>query len=222
MRWLRRTLLLALTVPSVASAGVIDGIETQGIPPVPPPSPPPIARNSTAVFIDFNDAPQPCVFMLTTALRTAYAALGVTFDGPAPLEGGGILNECGNFGVAGHSSPNFLAFNSGAAFSDGGIPRDPQQMHFSIPVSQVSILAATGVSWVGPATMRAYDAGNVLVSGHSIMLQPTVQLLSVSAPGIVRVEVEGPNVFILDDLAVDFGVVKTVGGTWGRLKTIYR
>lgn len=222
MHWLRRFSLLALAIPCVASASVIDGVVTEGAPPAPPPDPPAIARSTAAVFINFDDATEPCGFLSTTALRTKYAALGVTFTGPGPLDGGGILNECGNFGVAGHSPPNFLAFNSAAHFSDTGIPRDPQQMHFSSPVSQVSILAATGSDWVGPVAMRAYDAGNVLLSGHSFMLQPTVQLLTVSAAGIVRVEVDGPAVFILDDLAFDFAVVPTVGATWGRLKTIYR
>jgi len=220
MRWLRRSLLLALVIPSVASAVVIEGIETQRDPPVPPASPPPIARSNAAVFIDFDDTPEPCPFILTTALRTKYAALGVTFDGSAALDGGGILDECGNFGVAGHSSPNFLAFNSQAAFADSGIPRTPQTLNFTSPVSEVSVLAASNSQ--GLATMRAYDAGNALVSGHTIALTSTTQLLTVGGSGIVRVVIDGPPVFILDDLAFSYGIVPTLASTWGRLKTIYR
>ena len=213
---------MAFAIPSVASAAVISGVETPGTPPVPPANPASITRSTTAVFINFDAATAPCLFLNTTALRTEYAALGVTFAGPAPLDGCGIVNECGNWGVSGHSSPNFLGINESAVFADGGIPRGPVTMNFTNPVSEVSVLTASGSSSGMMVTMAAYDAGNALVAGHSILLQPTTQLLTVSNPEIVRVVISGPPVFMLDDLAFSYGVVPTLGATWGRLKAIYR
>lgn len=223
MRMLSTSLFLVLAIPCIASAGVISGVETLGTPPSSPAGGTAIARSTTAVFIDFDDAEQPCTFMRTTALTTAYAGLGVTFEGPAGLDGGAILHECGNFGVTGHSSPNFLAFNSVGLCADGGVARGPETLHFSPPVTQVSMLVAIGYGGgPEPVSLRAYDASNALVSGQSVLPQPFVQLLSVHGPGIVRVVIDGPSVFIVDDLAFDYGIVPTLGATWGRLKTIYR
>ena len=220
LKWSPSAVLLVLAFPCLASAAVIGGIETPGIPPTPPASAPSIARSTTAVLINFDDVPQPCVFIETTALRAEYAGLGVTFEGPGISDGGGILNQCGSFGVAGHSPPNFLAFNTAALFSDGGVPRTPETLHFAIPVSQVSVLAAAYDG--GIVSMRAYDASSTLVSGQTIVAGATVQLMTVSGPGIVRVVIDGPSVFILDDLAYDYGIVTALNATWGRLKTIYR
>jgi hypothetical protein len=51
------------------------------------------------------------------ALRDRYVALGVTFDGPDVKDGGAILDECSSYNVSGHSSPNFLAFDTDYGFS---------------------------------------------------------------------------------------------------------
>lgn len=223
MGWPRRALLLLLALPSVASAAVIGGVEVPGTPPTSPPGGSAIHRTTSAVFINFDDASQPCAFMYTTALSGAYSALGVTFEGPGGHDGGAVLDQCGNFGVSGHSAPNFLAFNSTALCADGGVPRAPETLHFSPPVTQVSMLVALGYGGgPEPVTLRAYDASNVLVSGQSITPLPAVQLMSVTGPGIAKVVIDGPSVFIIDDLAFDYGVVRTSGSSWGSLKTIYR
>ncbi len=49
----------------------------------------------------------------------------MVFQGPGGNDGGAILDQCGSFGVSGHSPPNFLAFNTGSALSNGGVPRGP-------------------------------------------------------------------------------------------------
>lgn len=64
---------------------------------VPTATPPPPG----AIVINFDDVSAPCNFGSTVALRDQYAGLGVRFMGPAALDGGGILDQCGNFGVSG-------------------------------------------------------------------------------------------------------------------------
>lgn len=70
--------------------------------------------------------------------------MGVVFEGPAPLDGGGILNQGGNFGVNARSGTDFLAFNRNSLFSDGGTPRDPENLLFDSFVNEVSIWASGG------------------------------------------------------------------------------
>src|SRR5215207_9068653 len=76
---------------------------------------PATAAAQTTVDFDHNAAGNPlaapCGFDQTAPLTELYAMLGVRFSGPAQLQGGAILNECGNFGVPARSGTNFLAFN---------------------------------------------------------------------------------------------------------------
>ena len=91
------------------------------------------ALSPDATTINFDDLDEPCEFIETTALRDRYLSLGVQFSEPGSLDGGAILNECGGFGVTGHSPPNVLAFDNGAQLSDGGIPRGPETISFADP-----------------------------------------------------------------------------------------
>src|SRR4029079_17875122 len=91
------------------------------------------------LLVDFDDADAPCSFEETTALTTRYAGLSVTFAGPAPLDGGGILNSCGLPPLPGFSTPNLLAFLAGGLFLDGGEPRGPETIVFDFPTSYVQI-----------------------------------------------------------------------------------
>jgi hypothetical protein len=219
----RRALMLLLALPSVASGAMIAGVEAPGTPPTPPPAGPAIHRTTSAVFINFDDTQQGCGFV--SPLTISYSGLGVTFEGPAAGDGGAVLNECGGFSVSGYSSPNFLAFNSlHGLFPAGGVPKAPETLHFSPPVSQVSMLVAYGDNEgaEGAVTLRAYDASNALVSSQSMVPQPIAQLMSVGGPGIVRLIIDGPPIFIIDDLAFDYGVVRTASSSWGRVKTMYR
>ncbi|HEY6866638.1 MAG TPA: hypothetical protein VI792_05230, partial [Candidatus Eisenbacteria bacterium] len=109
--------------------GVVNGqmITSPGIPPgAYPGQPVEPTRPTNLVFIDFDDAPQQCLFMGTGPLRDAYQSLGVRFSGPGALDGGAILDQCGNFGVNGYSPPNFVAFNAGATMANGGVPIGPE------------------------------------------------------------------------------------------------
>jgi hypothetical protein len=101
--------------------------------------------------------------------------------------------------VSGHSSPNFLAFNTGATLSDGGKPRGPETIKFAFPVSAMKILA--GHSSSGTIKMEAFDAGGNSIAGNSIAGTSVLQSLGVAAPGIRSLLISfSGNVCVLDDL----------------------
>src|SRR5688572_25562090 len=110
-----------------------------------------------------NPLSVPSGFASTTRLTELYASLGVHFAGPGGNDGGAILHQDGNFGLAARSGTNFLAFNRTAPMADGGIPTDPETITFDNPMSVVSIYAAGGHT-TDSFLMEAYDASNVLVA----------------------------------------------------------
>ena len=136
-----------------------------------------------AVAINFDDVVAPCGFSDTHALRTLYGSLGVHFQATAPANGGGILNECSNFGVSGYSSPNFLAFNPGTSFGNGGVPHPPEKVTFDTPMTHVQFSAGTGIATVGIKVL-AYDPAGHFVTSSELVLRAAVQVISVDAPEI--------------------------------------
>jgi Zn-dependent metalloprotease len=151
--------------------------------------------------INFDNTTQPCGFDETTALREAYAALGVHFAGPATLDGGGILDACSDFSVAGYSAPNFLAFNTGAVFSNGGVSRPPEKVTFDAAASYVEAKVGSYTSAGSSLTLTAFNAAHTQIGIATVTLSSTLQVISVSAPGISSVEFSTPAaVFVLDDL----------------------
>jgi hypothetical protein len=161
-------------------------------------------RPASVVGINFDDAAQPCAFAATTALRNEYQAMGAQFSGPGANDGGAVLDQCGAFGVSGHSPPNFLAFNANSSLSDGGTPTDPEEIVFITPVSYVEIKAGSASGAGTPVTMEAFEAGGSSRGSDTITLGPALGTLSVSATGIARVVISSPApVFVLDDLVFD-------------------
>jgi hypothetical protein len=142
--------------------------------------------------INFDDATAPCNFVTATQLTTKYSALGVAFSGATATNGGEVLNECGNFSVTGHSSPNFLAFSTLA-----GIP-GPETITFASPAHSVDI--KSGQSGGGTITVTAFD-GTTPVSQSFRTAAPALATLSVQAARItsVRLAFTGTNV-VFDDL----------------------
>ncbi|GEM_PF-2448878 len=154
-----------------------------------------------ARVIDFDEHSAPCIFADTTALRDEYMFMGVRFSAPQPLDGGGILNQCGYFEVFGYSPPNFLAFNRTAQYSDGGIPTPPQIIMFINLASSIRFDA--GSKFVGSSlTLIAYDADDHKLAESSISLTPTLQTVAVNATGIqyVVIDCTAEN-FVIDDLS---------------------
>ena len=172
----------------------------------PVPTPPQAALTAIppppgAIVINFDDAVAPCLFMDTTALRAQYAGLGVLFMGPAVNDGGGVVDQCGSWGVSGHSPPNFLGFNQDAHFSDGGIPRPPEIITFTNGASYVQVNAGSGAGAGQLVTMEAFDAAGNSLGSDSLTLAPTLDTLSITANRIAYIVINSPAYFVLDDLA---------------------
>ncbi len=217
----RLTIIIFLSVillaGSTARAGVAFGMadadgQCAETPPIsvrnPSVSVPPIQRLDTGrpqVTINFDDVTAPCNFYGTTALRDHYLSYGVTFEGLAEFDGGGILNECGNFGVTGYSAPNFLAFNDTSLFSDGGYAQDPEIIRFDPVVNTVSMNA--GSSAGGVLTLIVYNASGTPLDQQNMVLTSILQSIQVSSYAIAFVTVEHTPVseyhFVIDDLNFD-------------------
>jgi|GEM_PF-1755665 len=219
--------LILVTAPFVASAtdnivnGVLTGVNQKQLPDnnqisvissiiLPP---------SGATVINFDDKTQQCYFSNTIALTTEYLGTkGVTFAGPGGYNGGAILNECSNFGVTGHSTPNFLAFNIGSSMSNGGIPKGPETIIFNSIVSQVQINA--GSSNAGTVIMTAYNAQNVSLGSAQITSTSALQTLSIQKAGIKKVVIQFTGDWlVLDDLA--FLAVATPSVSIATDKSVY-
>lgn len=185
--------------PPLASAGVV-AVEQLG---------------ACSSFTNFDELAQPTGFLSTIALRDEYLGLGVRFSHTNIFDGGAIIDEDGNFGVSGHSSPNFLAFNCGASLQDGGTPQGPEILTFTNLVGSVSMLVGSAGGAGTELTMEAYDSNDRLVGRSSVVLAAAMQQISVCSARIKRVivGVARPCVWVLDNLCfveADINLVTTV------------
>lgn len=227
MNSIRYSLLLGgsfLAFASTALAGIRAGVESVGNSgTIPPSTPAPAATGN--VVINFDDQAQPFLFFDTVALRDEYAALGVTFSGAGPLDGGAILDQASSFSVSGYSAPNFLAFNCEATLSDGGHPDAPETLTFSSLVSFVRINVGSGLDTGISLSMEAYDDNAQLVAVNSVVVQPELQPLAVAAFGIRYVVIGAqshPCTWVGDDLTFEVGTVSVDPVSWGEAKARYR
>jgi Bacterial Ig domain len=147
--------------------------------------------------INFDDITAPTLFVDTSPAAEQYASLGVHFAGPAANDGGAILN-ISSFTVTGESPPNALAFNTGATYTGGGVPRGPETITFDTPIHSASIRA--GQSGGGTVRLTAFD-GTTAVSTNFQTSQPALQSLEVAAARItsLRLEFTGTTT-VWDDL----------------------
>lgn len=210
-----------------ALAGHRDGVDSPAVSSTGAGPGPPAAPLPGEELVDFDDVTAPCAFYQTAPLRDHYLARGVRFSGLSPAAGGAILNWCGSFDVTGYSGANFLAFNAFSPYGEpfGPTAAPPEFLDFTLPVAAVSVRVGTGdPAYVGgTALLRGFDGANALVASKSLVIGPALQLLSVSAPGIVRVEVDGPYIMVVDDLRFTLDlVVPARASTWARLKAAYR
>jgi hypothetical protein len=150
-------------------------------------------------LINFDDSFAGCSFGVSTRLTTQYEHFGVIFEGPAGNDGGATLNQCAGFNVVGYSGQNLLAYNTASTLADGGIPRTPQTLHFTSPVSSVRVLVGSGTS-TGTVTLTAYR-GSTVAATRTVNLTATMSPLSVLGTGITRAVITStaPS-FVLDDL----------------------
>jgi hypothetical protein len=151
--------------------------------------------------INFDDVAAPCHWDETVALRDEYAALGVHFRGPARLDGGGVLNECANFGVRGHSRPNLLGFHTDGVFADGGMARGPERIRFDSAMTHVEVKVAHGRTGEGSVLLQAYDASGALLDSAQVVLTSILTVIAVDASAIRLVRVSSNSrSWVLDDL----------------------
>ncbi len=209
---------------SIASADYVEGRISSGDDPLPVPVVQPVSRVNYDSLINFDEADQPCGFMDTVPLSFEYLEQNVVFSGPEPGSGGAVLNECGNFGISGHSAPNFLAFNCDVQYGGGGYASAPERLDFMIPVTAVSALVGAS-SYAGfSLEMKAYDSDDVLLVSTSIILASNLQEISVESADISYVVFgqEEVCVWVLDDLGFDLGSVAEDETTWDGIKSMYR
>ena len=207
-----------------AMATIVEGMDRPGVNPLKPPPPIEIDRPLTHVFIDFDDVAAPCLFSQANPIRNEYAALGVTFAGPGPADGLARLDQCGGFGVSGHSAPNFLAANCNSSMANGGTPWGPETLTFTPTINACSALVGSNSGQGYPVSMDAYNAAGVLVDTDTVVLTPAMQLISVAGPGIKTVVVGNtqPCVWVLDDLGFDTQITPVEDTHWGTIKALYR
>jgi len=161
-----------------------------------------------ATDIDF-ELGGPINFASTFALTTEYSAQGVTFSGPTPGSGGGVLNVLSNFGVNPRSGSDFLAFNAGASYSGGvGNATSPETIAFDSAQTLVRIYASGGDS-TNTLKMEAFDGGGASLGSVQVDAPGgDWALMEVSATGIRRVvlsQVAGDGIFLFDDLTFEPG-----------------
>jgi hypothetical protein len=164
------------------------------------------AIGSPVVTINFDDlGTAPTLFVNANPLRNEYSALGVTFSGPGPLDGGAVLSGS-SFGVSALSGPNLLAYSRSATATllNGGKPLPPGTLTFSTPALNVSIYASGGTQ-AAAFQITAYNAmNNVVGVGTVSTAGGQWGLLSVSASSIARAEItetSGDVAFVFDNLS---------------------
>ena len=191
-------LVVAVSVP--VSGQVQNGIQTG--PELPKPGQ--TEGGSSPGFVNFDDAPSTCSFSDTVATTNEYAAFGVTFSGPGGNDGGAVLDECSNFGVTGYSSPNFLAFNTGASNSDGGVPQGPETMTFDPLINSLTLNC--GANAGGTVTLECFDGGGASLGSDTINVSSVLSPLTVADSGIASCVVSfTAALMVCDDL--DFAQV---------------
>jgi hypothetical protein len=182
------SIAVALSVLPV-SAQVRDGVSTGNVG----------IETSRPGFINFDP---PCAFAETLPLQTAPYLNPVTKAYFVRGEGA-VLNECGNFGVSGHSPPNFLAWNCNAFNFDGTRPALPAEIKFLDRVSAVSVKVGSATSTGSTARLVAFNSAFAQIAVAATTVGANLRTLRVSAPNRIRyVRLLGPCILVADDFRV--------------------
>ena len=161
------------------------------------------------IFINFdtdasgNPIVAPGLFDQTTPLTELYAPLGVHFMGPAPGEGGAILNAAaGGWRVPALSGDNILGFNNVTY----GL--QPETITFDTLMTSVSVFAADADNYVSSTfTLQAFSAGAQLLGSDSVNVAgpssgyAELSVSSLSGISQVVLSESGGDAFELDNLS---------------------
>ena len=146
-------------------------------------------RVEVAGGLSFDDVTAPCVYVETVALRT-YG--GIAFAGPSGLNGGAIVNECGNFFLTGYSPPNVLGFNCSALLGDDGIPTVSEFVTFPYEVSNLSLKVGSAASPGAYVEFLSYDSRGWMVELVSARIGPNMKTVHFNLP-VRRIEIWSDN-----------------------------
>ena len=159
-----------------------------------------VAIGTQNLLSNGDDYDPPCTFDLTLPLDSswngnsaarAYYALGH----------GAVLNECAGFGVTGHSSPNFLAWNCTDSNGDGSTPQLPQLIAYTGgTVLDVSMKVGSATDAGSTATLVALDSDFNVLDFSSATLASALQTVSTRAAATAFSYLVGPCVMVADDL----------------------
>ena len=132
------------------------------------------------IHIDFDDVDEAgCSWGVSVAPADRYSSVyGITFQ-----DGANVIDECGNFGVSGHSSPKFLSHYEGYTPGDVNIL-------FDEPVMRVQINAGKPVT----ITMTAYDENDNILDESSLQGTSELAPISVETDGIRKVVISGNGI----------------------------
>ncbi|MDP2308927.1 MAG: MopE-related protein [Pseudomonadota bacterium] len=138
--------------------------------------------------VNFDDRTAPCTFASASSPAAFYTSVGLTLSG-----GFEVINFCGSFSVTAYSSPNFLAWNSGAST---GLA---ETFIFTEPTTSVTMYVGSNTG--GTATLVAYDSASAVLGSGSRTVTSTLGAVSVSASDIhhVTLTVTGTN-GVVDDV----------------------
>jgi len=169
-----RSLFVKKTIVAVMAIGLVLG-----------------AGPASAQFIDFDDAPAPCLFSETVPLTNQFTHMGVMFGG-----NGSVLNDCSNFGVTAFginslSERNFWALNTN--YGGTGVAT----VSFAKPATKFSIWAASGFQ----------PAGFVLTAFNSLGGVADVDFVNTQTGLWSQLEVEGPDIVEVRMLTNDYAYV---------------
>ncbi len=105
---------------------------------------------------NFDDAAASCGFQSALRGLRQYA-----FFAAPGNDGGAVLDQCSNFGVSAFSPPNFLAYNSGITYSNGGVSKLPQIIAVGANRSSVTMQISAGNKAGVPIAVVALGPGGV-------------------------------------------------------------
>jgi hypothetical protein len=147
--------------------------------------------------VTFDENAGVCSFNQTQAVNGVVEA--VTIRGRFP-NGGAILDECSNFGVSALSSPNFLAFNIGAAYTGGAVPRLPELFQLPGTYSSISVSLSGGHQPGYPMSIVAFGPGGI-VDSVDLVTSSGWETHTLSGSGISGFVLLGdPLTLVVDDV----------------------
>jgi len=116
--------------------------------------------------------------------------------------GNGAVLDVFSFSVTGYSMPNALAWNCGAANSDGTVPALPEILLFNPPVQRVSMLIGDGVNPGMDGGLVALDGMFNVLDSDFVVLGAAMQPVSVSSAstGIQFAAILGPCIMVADNI----------------------